>query len=147
AVSFEVLQPLRPYFHNALSRVPPVAPKPAPEDATVNLNFVGIPGTVVFVAGIAAALLAGLPLGKMVRLFTTTLRQMTPSLLAISFMVGLAYVTRYSGMDTIMGLSLTGTGRLFPFFGTLLGWLGVALTGKDAGSKTVFRNLPKLDTG
>ena len=56
-------------------------------------------------------------------------------------MVGLAYVTRYSGMDTVLGLSLTGTGVLFPFFGTLLGWLGVALTGTDAGSNALFGNL------
>jgi len=59
-------------------------------------------------------------------------------------MVGLAYVTRYSGMDTVMGLSLTGTGWLFPFFGTLLGWLGVALTGTDAGSNALFGNLQKV---
>ena len=69
---------------------------------------------------------------------------MTPSLLAISFMVALAYVTRYSGMDTVLGLSLTGTGWLFPFFGTLLGWLGVALTGTDAGSNALFGNLQKV---
>ena len=69
---------------------------------------------------------------------------MTPSLLAISFMVALAYVTRYAGMDTVMGLSLTGTGWLFPFFGTLLGWLGVALTGTDAGSNALFGNLQKV---
>jgi lactate permease len=69
---------------------------------------------------------------------------MMPSLLAIGFMVGLAYVTRYSGMDTVLGLSLTGTGSLFPFFGTLLGWLGVALTGTDAGSNALFGNLQKV---
>jgi hypothetical protein len=118
-----------------------------PEDATVNLNFVGLPGTVVFVAAILAALLAGLPARKTVRLFGETIVQMTPSLLAISFMVALAYVTRYSGMDTIMGLSLTGTGWLFPFFGTLLGWLGVALTGTDAGSNALFGNLQKVTAG
>jgi lactate permease len=125
-------------------KMPPVAPKPTPEDATVNLNFAGIPGTVVFVAAIAAALLAGLPTGKIARLFKKTVLQMTPSLLAISFMVGLAYVTRYCGMDTIMGLSLTGTGWFYPFFGTLLGWLGVALTGTDAGSNALFGNLQKV---
>ena len=70
--------------------------------------------------------------------------QTLPSTLAISFMVGLAYVTRYSGMDTVLGLSLTGTGVLFPFFGTLLGWLGVALTGTDAGSNALFGNLQKV---
>ncbi|MGH8515172.1 MAG: L-lactate permease, partial [Gammaproteobacteria bacterium] len=78
------------------------------------------------------------------RLFRGTVVQMMPSVLAISFMVALAYVTRYSGMDTIMGLSLTGTGWLFPFFGTLLGWLGVALTGTDAGSNALFGNLQKV---
>ena len=86
----------------------------------INLNFVGIPGTVVFVAGLVTALFAGLPASKIFRLFKATVLQTMPSLLAISFMVGLAYVTRYCGMDTIMGLSLTGTGKLYPFFGTLL---------------------------
>ena len=59
-------------------------------------------------------------------------------------MVGLAYVTRYSGMDTVLGLSLTRTGWLFPLFGTMLGWLGVALTGTDAGSNALFGNLQKV---
>jgi lactate permease len=143
-LSFDALRTPMPYLHNAVLKVPPVAPMPTPEDATINLNFVGIPGTVVFVAAIVAALLAGLPLGKTLRLFKATVIQMLPSLLAISFMVGLAYVTRYSGMDTVMGLSLTGTGWLFPFFGTLLGWLGVALTGTDAGSNALFGNLQKV---
>ena len=70
--------------------------------------------------------------------------RLAPSLLAISFMVGLAFVTRYSGMDTVLGLSLTRTGPAFPFFGTLLGWLGVALTGTDAGSNALFGNLQKV---
>jgi lactate permease len=130
----------------AQRRAEDAAGRPAaePEDATVNLNFIGLPGTVVFVAAVIAALLARLSLATTVRLFTQTVVQMTPSLLAISFMVGLAYVTRYSGMDTILGLSLTGTGWLFPFFGTLLGWLGVALTGTDAGSNALFGNLQKV---
>src|SRR6187431_2734489 len=143
-LNFDALRMPMPFLHNAVLKMPPVAPQPTPEDATVNLNFIGLPGTVVFVAAVIAALLARLSLATTVRLFTQTLVQMTPSLLAISFMVGLAYVTRYSGMDTIVGLSLTGTGWLFPFFGTLLGWLGVALTGTDAGSNALFGNLQKV---
>jgi lactate permease len=143
-LNFNALMMPMPYLHNAVLKMPPIAPQPTPEDATVNLNFVGIPGTVVFVAGIVAALLARLPLRKIARLFKATVLQMMPSLLAISFMVGLAYVTRYCGMDTIMGLSLTGTGWFYPFFGTLLGWLGVALTGTDAGSNALFGNLQKV---
>jgi lactate permease len=143
-LNFDALRTPMPFLHNAVLKMPPVAPQPTPEDAMVNLNFLGLPGSVVFVAAVIAALLARLPLATTARLFKETVVQMTPSLLAISFMVGLAYVTRYSGMDTILGLSLTGTGWLFPFFGTLLGWLGVALTGTDAGSNALFGNLQKV---
>jgi lactate permease len=143
-VNFAALRMPMPYLHNAVLKMPPVAPMPLPEDATVNLNFVAIPGTVIFVAAVIAALLAGLSLAKTLRVFGSTVVQMMPALMAISFMVGLAYLTRYAGMDTVLGLSLTGTGWLFPFFGTLLGWLGVALTGTDAGSNALFGNLQKV---
>ncbi len=143
-LNFNALKTPMPLLHNAVLKMPPVAPKPTPEDATVNLNFITLPGTTVFLGGILAAMLAGLPMRKTLGLFKKTVGQMMPSVLAISFMVGLAYVTRYSGMDTVMGLSLTSTGRLFPFFGTLLGWLGVALTGTDAGSNALFGNLQKV---
>jgi lactate permease len=146
-LNLDALKLPMPYLHNAVLKMPPVAPHPSPEDATVNLNFIAIPGTVVFIAALIAAMLAGLSLPRTLGLFNKTMVQMTPSLLAISFMVGLAYVTRYSGMDTIMGLSLTHTGRLYPFFGTLLGWLGVALTGTDAGSNALFGNLQKVTAG
>jgi lactate permease len=143
-VTFDALRMPMPYLHNAVLKMPPVAPLPTPEDATVNLNFIAIPGTVIFIAAIIAALLAGLSLGKTLKVFAGTVGQMMPALMAISFMVGLAYLTRYAGMDTVLGLSLTGTGWLFPFFGTLLGWLGVALTGTDAGSNALFGNLQKV---
>jgi lactate permease len=140
-LNFPALSVPMPLLHRAVLKMPPVVPQPTPEDAIVNLNFLAIPGTVVLIAGLVAASLARLPLARTLHLFTSTLLQTLPSTLAISFMVGLAYVTRYSGMDTVLGLSLTGTGVLFPFFGTLLGWLGVALTGTDAGSNALFGNL------
>jgi len=140
-LNFPALSIAMPLLHRAVLRMPPVVPQPTAEDAIVNLNFIAIPGTVVFIAGLVAAAVARLPPARTLQLFRSTLVQTRPSTLAISFMVGLAYVTRYSGMDTVLGLSLTGTGVLFPFFGTLLGWLGVALTGTDAGSNALFGNL------
>jgi lactate permease len=136
-------QPM-PYLDHAVIRIPPVVPQPTPEEAIADLNFVVLPGTAVFLAGTLAALLLGMNPSGIVRTFVRTLIQLTPSLTAISFMVSLAYVTRYSGMDTVLGLSLTRTGPAFPFFGTLLGWLGVALTGTDAGSNVLFGNLQKV---
>lgn len=133
-----------PGLHNAVIRVPPVAPVPTPEPAMLDLNIFALPGTAVFAGAFLSAILLGMPVSTVFRILGRTFRQLIPSLLAISFMVGLAYVTRYSGMDTVMGLSLTRTGFLFPLFGTLLGWLGVALTGTDAGSNALFGNLQKV---
>jgi lactate permease len=133
-----------PWLHNLVIRTPPVTPVPTPEPASIDLNFLALPGTAVFLGGFLAALLLGMKVGRAVELLGLTFRQLVPSMLAISFMVGLAYVTKYSGMDTVMGLSLTRTGWIYPFFGTLLGWLGVALTGTDAGSNALFGNLQKV---
>jgi lactate permease len=133
-----------PGLHNLVVRVPPVVPQPLPEEAKMNLNFLALPGTAIFLAAFFASPFLGLSLRKTWSILCRSLVQLIPSLLAISFMVGLAYLTRYSGMDTTMGLSLTRTGWVFPVFGTLLGWLGVALTGTDAGSNALFGNLQKV---
>ncbi len=144
ALSFASLRRPVPYLHNLVYRVPPVVPQPAPEAAIADLNVVSLPGTAVFAGGALAAMILGMRMRRMLQILARTFVELTPSLLAISFMVGLAFVTRYSGMDTVLGLSLTHTGLAFPFFGTLLGWLGVALTGTDAGSNALFGNLQKV---
>jgi lactate permease len=133
-----------PGLHNLVVRVPPVVPQPIPEEARMNLNFLALPGTAIFIGAFLTAPFLGISFGKSLRLLVKTCRQLGPSLIAISLMVGLAYVTRYSGMDTIIGLSLTRTGWVFPFFGTLLGWIGVGMTGTDAGSNALFGNLQKV---
>jgi lactate permease len=133
-----------PLLHNAVLRVPPVVPSPSPEAAIADLNILAMPGTAVFAGAALAGLLLGVPVRRIFHILAKTFVDLVPSLLAISFMVGLAYVTRYSGMDTVLGLSLTRTGVAYPFFGTLLGWLGVALTGTDAGSNALFGNLQKV---
>ena len=142
-LTFASLRQPMPMLHNAVLRVPPVAPN-LPEGAIVDLNLLSLPGTAIFVGTILVSLWLGLSPGKTFRILARTFRELIPSLAAISFMVGLAYVTRYSGMDTVMGLSLTRTGVLYPYFGAMLGWLGVALTGTDAGSNALFGNLQKV---
>jgi lactate permease len=143
-LTFASLRQPVPYLHNLVYRVPPVSPTPSPEAAIADLNVVALPGTAVVVGGAIAAMILGMSWLRMLQILGKTFVDLTPSLLAISFMVGLAFVTRYSGMDTVLGLSLTRTGWAFPFFGTLLGWLGVALTGTDAGSNALFGNLQKV---
>jgi len=143
-LKFESLNFPVPTLHNRVVRIPPLVPKPAPEEARMNLNVLALPGTAIFLAAFISAPFLGLSLRRTGSILWRSLAQLAPSLLAISFMVGLAYVTRYSGMDTIIGMSLTRTGWIFPLFGTLLGWIGVALTGTDAGSNALFGNLQKV---
>ena len=143
-LNFPALKLPMPGLHQVVLRVPPVVAAPTPEDAIADLNLLSLPGSAVFAGGALAAIWLGLSPLRIVQIFARTVIRMAPSLLAISFMVGLAFATRYSGMDTILGLSLTHTGAAFPFFGTLLGWLGVALTGTDAGSNALFGNLQKV---
>jgi len=143
-LTFDSLNQPVPGLHKLVMRVPPVVPAPSPEDAKADLNIIALPGTAVFLAAIISALLLGIPFARVFQILGRTFVSLIPSLLAISFMVGLAFMTRYSGMDTILGLSLTRTGLFYPFFGTLLGWLGVALTGTDAGSNALFGNLQKV---
>jgi len=133
-----------PGLHNQVLKMPPVSPKPSPEAAVMDLQIAALPGTAVVVATFLVAPFLGMPFARTLQMFGRTVRQLVPSLTAISCMVGLAYVTKYAGMDAVLGLSLTHTGWVYPFFGTLLGWLGVALTGTDAGSNALFGNLQKV---
>jgi lactate permease len=133
-----------PGLHNMVVRVPPVVSQAVPEEAKMNLNVLAFPGTAIFLAAFTVSPFLGLSFRKTCSILRRSLIPLIPSLLAISCMVGLAYLTRYSGMDTMIGMSLTRTGWVFPIFGTLLGWLGVALTGTDAGSNALFGNLQKV---
>jgi lactate permease len=143
-LTFPALKQPVPLLHGAVVRMPPVVARPTAEAAVADLNLLSLPGTAVVVAAALAGLLLGLSPRRVGHLFAANVHRLIPSLAAIAFIVALAYVARYSGMDTVLGLSLTRTGRAYPFFGTLLGWLGVALTGTDAGSNALFGNLQKI---
>ena len=133
-----------PFLHNAVSRAAPVVAKPTPEAARFDLNWLSATGTGCFLAAIVAGLLLGLSPVRLMKIFWKTCVRMRLAMVAISFMLGLGYVTRYSGLDAVLGLAFTRTGWLYPFFGTFLGWLGVALTGSDTSSNALFGSLQKI---
>jgi lactate permease len=133
-----------PYLHNAVSRSMPVVTKPTPEAARYDFNWLSATGTGCFLAAIASGLLLGLGPLQLVHIFWRTLTRMRLAMIAISFMLGLGYVTRYSGLDAVLGLAFTRTGAWYPFFGTFLGWLGVALTGSDTSANALFGGLQRI---
>ena len=133
-----------PYLHNAVYRAAPVVPKPTPEAARYDLNWLSATGTACFFAAIVSGFLLGIGPVRLMKIFWTTLVRMRLAMIAISFMLGLGYVTRYSGLDAVLGLAFTRSGWFYPFFGTFLGWLGVALTGSDTSSNALFGSLQRI---
>jgi lactate permease len=131
-------------LHNKISRDKPVVPKPTPEGAKFPFIWLSATGTGCFLAAIVGGLLRGVSPIKLIKVFGHTLFRMRWAVLAIACMLGLGFTTRYSGTDAVLGLAFTHTGWFFPFFGTFLGWLGVALTGSDTSSNALFGSLQKI---
>jgi len=133
-----------PRLDNRVLRVPPVVRQNTPEPAVYKLNWLSTTGTGIFLAAVTSAFVMGLPLGRIVRTYWASLKRVGYSLLTVAAMLALGYVTRYSGIDVTLGLAFAKTGALYPFFGTLLGWLGVALTGSDTSSNVLFGSLQRV---
>jgi lactate permease len=115
-----------------------------PEGALFNFAWLTNPGTPVFLAAIISFAMLRMNGGQIRRVFAKTLFQMRIPIPTICCMLGLSYVTRYAGMDATLGIAFAGTGLLYPFFAAILGWLGVFLTGTDAGSNALFGSLQKI---
>jgi lactate permease len=131
-------------LHNLVQKVPPVMAKPALEGAVYVFNFLSAAGTGILLAAIVSGFLIGYsPLG-LVKMYGRTIYLVRYSLLTIACMLGLGFVTRYAGTDATMGLAFAKTGSFYPFFGALIGWLGVALTGSDTSSNVLFGGLQKI---
>lgn len=130
-----------PGLDKLVFRMPPVMLKPRAEGAVFDFAWLSTVGTATFFAGLIAGPLLGLGVRRTAKVFFATCYKMRAPMLAIMSMLALGFVTRYSGMDAVMALAMSRTGPAFPFFGTLIGWLGVALTGTDAGSNALFGSL------
>ena len=133
-----------PELHQMINKMPPVAAKPTPEGAVFGFTYLSFTGTGMLIAAIISGLLMGFSPAKLLAEYGRTLRVCAVSLITISAMLAIGTLTRLSGVDATLGLAFAATGVLYPFFGTLLGWLGVALTGSDTASNVLFGNLQKI---
>jgi lactate permease len=133
-----------PDLHNMINKVPPVAAKPTPEGAVFAFTYLSFTGTGMLIAAIISGALAGFSPARMIAEYGRTIKLCAISLITISAMLAIGTLTRLSGVDATLGLAFAATGVLYPFFGTLLGWLGVALTGSDTASNILFGNLQKI---
>ena len=134
-----------PSLHNLVQRMPPVVAAGAkPEAARFTINWLSAAGTGVFVAALLSGLVLKLSLAQWKEAFARTAKRMKTPILVIGQVLGLGFLTRYSGTDAVLGLAFTGAGRLYPFFAAYLGWLGVFLTGSDTASNALFGSLQRI---
>ena len=134
-----------PALHNLVQRMPPVAPLNAkPEAARFAINYLSASGTGVFVAALLSGLALGLSPAQWGEAVRRTARRLVIPILVIGQVLGLGFLTRYSGTDAVLGLAFTGAGPLYPFFAAYLGWLGVFLTGSDTASNALFGSLQRI---
>jgi len=133
-----------PGLHNLINKVPPVAARPTPEAATFAFTYLSFTGTGMLIAAIISGFLMGFSPAKLIAEYGRTIKVCAYSLITIAAMLAIGTLTRLSGIDATLGLAFALTGVLYPFFGTLLGWLGVALTGSDTASNVLFGNLQRI---
>jgi lactate permease len=133
-----------PELDKLINKVPPVAAKPTAEGAVFAFTYLSFTGTGMLIAAIISSVLAGFSPMRMIQEYGRTIKLCAISLITISAMLAIGTLTRLSGVDATLGLAFAATGVLYPFFGTLLGWLGVALTGSDTASNILFGNLQKI---
>jgi len=131
-------------LHNTVQKVPPVVAKPLPEAAVFAFTYISFTGSGMLLAAIISGFLMGFSPAKLVVEYGRTIKVCAYSLITISAMLAIGTLTRYSGIDATLGLAFAGAGVFYPFFGTLLGWLGVALTGSDTASNVLFGGLQKI---
>ncbi|MFZ4695609.1 MAG: L-lactate permease [Verrucomicrobiia bacterium] len=131
-------------LHHLVQRMPPIVRLPAAEGAVFNLNWLSATGTAILVVALLSAGLLGYRPAEVVRVAWATLKRVRHSLVTVTAMLALGYTTRYAGLDGTLGLAFAKTGGFYPFFGALLGWLGVALTGSDTSSNVMFGGLQRV---
>jgi len=131
-------------LHNIVQKVPPVVSKPTVEAAVYIFNILSAAGSGILLSAIVSGLLIGYRPVELVKAYGRTIKLVRYSLLTIACMLALGFVTRYSGTDATLGLAFAKTGWLYPMFGALIGWLGVALTGSDTSSNVLFGGLQRI---
>jgi L-lactate transport len=133
-----------PWLHNMVRQIPPAVNTSRQYAALYRMRFLGESGTACALATLAAAALLRVSPRRFVRLTVESAQQLKFSFISITAVLALAFVMNYSGATATLGLAFAATGRLFPFFSAMLGWLGVFLTGSDTSANALFGSLQQV---
>ena len=105
---------------------------------TFKLNVLSAAGTLLLLSGLLTMAALKVGLGHAVHTYGRTLVQLRSAILTVMSVLALGFVMNESGQTQTLGLWLAGAGTIFALFSPILGWLGVAVTGSDTSSNSLF---------
>lgn len=136
-----------PFLNDVVRRMPPVVNAPSPYHAVFVFNWLSAAGTAFMAATLLSVASARMSPLRFARVLAAVVRQLALPTLAITSLLGMAFLMNYCGATATLGLAFAATGAVFPFFSAALGWLGVFLTGSDTSANALFGNLQVVTAG
>jgi L-lactate transport len=137
-----------PGLDGLVFRTAPIVAKPTVYAASYRWDFFAAPGTAMFISALISMVVLKISPATGARVFAKTFKQLLFSLILLSSVIGLGFLANYSGMSFTLGLAFAEyTGRVFPAFSPIIGWLGVFLTGSVTSSAALFGKLQQVTAG
>ncbi len=136
-----------PWLHDVVRRMPPIVSAPSPYHAVFTLNWLSAAGTACMAATLLAVVFLRIHPLRFLRILQDVVRLLRLPTLTVVTVLSIAFLMNYCGATATLGLGFAATGRLFPLFSALLGWVGVFLTGSDTSSNALFGNLQAVTAG
>jgi L-lactate transport len=130
-----------PGLHDVVLRLPPIVAEPVPYAAGYVQPLLVLPGTVVLIGGLLSLPLIGMRVGRAMRIYASTVRQLRVAILTTMAVIALGYVMNYGGLSPSLGIALAVAGPAFPLVAVLVGMIGNAVTGTNTASNALFGGL------
>jgi lactate permease len=134
-----------PGLDGIVYRVAPVVAKPAKLAASYKWEYFLAPGTAMLISSFVSMMILKISPARGAKVFGKTCKQLVYALITLSSVLGIGILANYSGMSYTLGLAFANyTGKLFPLFSPVIGWLGVFLTGSVTSSAALFGKLQQV---
>jgi lactate permease len=105
---------------------------------TYNVNWLPAAGTLLLISGLITMAILRVNPSRALKVAGASVDQLKWAILTVASVLALAYVMNQSGQTITLGLWAAGAGDFFAFLSSLIGWMGVAVTGSDTSSNALF---------
>jgi L-lactate transport len=137
--------PAWPWLDGVVFRSAPIVATPTKYAASYRWEYFTAAGTAMMISAVVAMIILGIGPARGAKVFGNTVKQLSLALVTLASVLGIAFLANYSGMSYTLGLAFAHyTGRAFPAFSPVIGWLGVFLTGSVTSSAALFGKLQQV---